>query len=125
MGLRFRQLGAGDGVFAESDAGAVGVQADDVGEWVSSRVRDLGMGGAFVATYRALPVGTALEVEVDLAGPSGPVTMRAEVKWLAEPGRLPAGCDAGMGLAFEQPDVDALLALSDYLAALAGEKAGE
>jgi hypothetical protein len=49
--------------------------------------------------------------------------VRAEVRWLAEPGRLPPGCDAGMGLAFAQLEVDALLALSDYLAGLGGENA--
>ncbi len=102
MRLRFRALGG--------DA-----------EWVSTLARDLGVGGAFVATYRSLPVGTEIEVELDLPGPSGTVPLRAEVRWLAEPGRLPPGCDAGMGLAFAPLDVDALLALSDYLAGLAGE----
>jgi len=90
-------------------------------EWVSTQARDLGLGGAFAATYRSLPVGTELEVEVDLPSPSGTVALRAEVRWLAEPGRLPPGCDAGMGLAFGELDVDALLGLSDYLAGLAGE----
>jgi hypothetical protein len=98
-------------------------------EWVSTQARDLGIGGVFVATYRSLPVGTALEVEVELPGPSGTVNgtvaLTAEVKWLAEPGRLPAGCDAGMGLAFGPLEVDALLALSDYLAALAGDRVME
>ena len=92
-------------------------------EWVPTMARDLGVGGAFVATYRSLPVGTDLEVELDLPGPSGTVRLRAEVRWLAEPGRLPPGCDAGMGLAFAPPEVDALLALSDYLAGLGGENA--
>lgn len=94
-------------------------------EWVSTQARDLGIGGAFVATYRSLPVGTALEVEVDLPGPSGTVSLSAEVRWLAEPGRLPAGCDAGMGLAFGPLEVDALLAVSEYLAELAAERAPE
>jgi hypothetical protein len=92
-------------------------------EWVISLARDLGVGGAFAATYRSLPIGTELEVELDLPGPAGTVPLRAEVRWLAEPGRLPPGCDAGMGLAFAPLEVDALLALTDYLAALAGEKA--
>lgn len=92
-------------------------------EWVSTMARDLGAGGAFVATYRSLPVGTDLEVELELPGPGGTVRLSAEVRWLAEPGRLPPGCDAGMGLAFAQLDVEALLALSDYLAGLAGDKA--
>ena len=114
VGLRFRPLAA------PGKAGA--------GEWTASRVRDLGVGGAFVATFRSLPVGTELEVEVDIPGPGGSpplaVPLRAEVRWLAEPERLPAGCDAGMGLAFAPLDVDALLALSDFLAAVGGEDPG-
>ncbi|HWM88251.1 MAG TPA: PilZ domain-containing protein [Kofleriaceae bacterium] len=110
--LRFRPLST-----AGNDAGGNGEA-----EWVSTQARDIGLGGAFVATYRSLPVGTGLEVEVDLPLPIGGVALRAEVRWLAEPGRLPPGCDAGMGLAFEPLDVDALLALSDYLAGLAREK---
>jgi Tfp pilus assembly protein PilZ len=90
-------------------------------EWVSTQARDLGLGGAFVATYRSLPVGTDLEVEVHLPDQNGTVALRAEVRWLAEPGRLPPGCDAGMGLAFAPLEVDALLALSEYLAGLAGD----
>jgi PilZ domain len=114
VGLRFRPLGnGGDG------------NGDGAAEWVSTQVRDLGVGGAFVATYRSLPVGTALEVEVDLPGSSGPLALRAEVRWLAEPGRLPPGCDAGMGVAFGPLDVDALLALSEYLAGLGRAKPPE
>jgi Tfp pilus assembly protein PilZ len=105
VGLRFRPLGTGD----------------KPAEWVSSPAHDLGVGGAFVATYRALPVGTALEVELDLPGADGPIAMRAEVRWLAEPERLPAGREAGMGLAFGALDAEALLALSDYLAGVARE----
>lgn len=127
VGLRFRQLRTAGGDRGNQagfgGAGGAGSGAEiGVGEWVSSRVRDLGVGGAFVATYRSLPVGTALEVEVDLPGPNGPIAIQAEVRWLAEPGRLPAGCDAGMGLAFAPLEVDALLVLSDYLAGLAAEK---
>ncbi len=88
-------------------------------DWVSSDVRDLGVGGAFVATYRALPIGTALEVEVDLPGSGATLAVRAEVRWLAEPGRQPAGRDAGMGLAFAPLDTDGLLAVSEYLAGAA------
>jgi PilZ domain len=91
-------------------------------EWVSTQTRDFGVGGAFVATYRLLPVGTALEVEVDLPAPSGTVALRAEVRWVAEPGQLPAGCDAGMGLAFGALEADALLAVSEYLAAIAVDR---
>lgn len=89
---------------------------------MASQARDVGVGGAFVATYRSLPVGTPLEVVVDLPGLDAAVTVRAEVRWLAEPGRLPAGCDAGMGLAFSPLDADSLLAVSEYLAGLAREK---
>lgn len=105
MPLRFRLADAGDGA-----------------EWLMGQARDLGVGGAFVATYRALPVGTALEVEVELPAPVGPIATRAEVRWLAEPERLPAGCEAGMGVAFTPLEADALLALSEYLARAARDR---
>jgi Tfp pilus assembly protein PilZ len=109
VALRFRPLsGEGDGADAD---------------WIASQARDVGVGGAFVATYRSLPVGTPIEVVVDLPGPEAEVAVRAEVRWLAEPGRLPAGRDAGMGVAFGPLDAESLLAVSEYLAGLAREKA--
>ena len=118
--LRFRPVAVrGDVGTAGASSGEVGSDLADAGaapEWVSSQVRDLGVGGAFVATYRALPIGTALEVEIDLPGVDAAIAVRAEVRWLAEPGRLPDGCDPGMGLAFGPLDSEGLLAVSEYLA---------
>lgn len=102
---------------------AVSPDGDDEAEWVSTEVRDLGVGGAFVATDRALPIGTALEVEVDLPGGGAALAVRAEVRWLAEPGRQPPARDAGMGLAFARLDTDGLLAVSEYLAGAAKARA--
>jgi uncharacterized protein (TIGR02266 family) len=99
-------------------------EAGDTAEWLMGQARDIGLGGAFVATYRSLPVGTALEVEVDLPAPDGPVAARGEVRWLAEPERLPPGCDAGMGVAFAPLEADALLALSEYLAGAGRDRTG-
>lgn len=108
---------AGAGPHAASPDG------DGAAEWVTTEVRDLGVGGAFVATYRALPIGTALEVEVELPGAGASLALRAEVRWLAEPDRQPPGRGAGMGLAFAPLDTDGLLALSEYLAGAARARA--
>lgn len=122
--------GDGDPVIAADEDGSNGAgsaphapRGDGEAEWVSTEVRDLGVGGAFVATYRALPIGTALEVEVDLPGADQALAVRAEVRWLAEPGRQPPGRAAGMGLAFAPLDSDGLLAVSEYLAGAAGARA--
>jgi Tfp pilus assembly protein PilZ len=131
-GDRAATRGDGDRVIAAEQDGSiragsgphdVSSEGDGDAEWVSTEVRDLGVGGAFVATYRALPIGTTLEVEVDLPGSDATLAVRAEVRWLAEPGRQPPGRDAGMGLAFAPLDTDGLLAVSEYLAGAARARA--
>jgi uncharacterized protein (TIGR02266 family) len=57
---------------------------------------DLSEGGLFVATWRKLPVGATLDVE--LALPDGPVIARGTVRWLRDAGDEGA---PGVGVAFE------------------------
>jgi uncharacterized protein (TIGR02266 family) len=91
-----------------------------VGDAVEAYTHDIGVGGAYIATARPLPVGCSLELEIDVPGPSAPIGLRAEVRWVANADRMLAGREPGMGVKFASLDVEALLALSDFFASLAG-----
>lgn len=82
---------------------------------------DVGVGGAYIATERPAAVGSRLAVEIEVPGPGGPITLDAEVRWVANADRLLAGREPGMGVKFSALDVDALLALSDFFASLSGD----
>lgn len=86
-----------------------------------AHTHDIGVGGAYIATERPAPVGCRLEVEIDVPGPASPIALSAEVRWVANADRLLAGREPGMGVKFAALDVDALLALSDFFASLAGD----
>lgn len=115
MAIRFRRMDAG------------------IEDAIQASTHDIGVGGAFIETDQPLPVGTALDLEIDLgvdgaagaddeAGASSGgdiVALTGEVRWVAEPGRGPAGHPSGMGVKFGPLEVDVLLALSDYFAELA------
>ena len=61
----------------------------------AGRAADVSVGGIFVATYAALPVGCVVEVELTL--PDGPLAVVGTVRWVRErTGELP-----GLGIAFE------------------------
>jgi uncharacterized protein (TIGR02266 family) len=83
---------------------------------VAATTRDIGVGGAFIATDQPCMVGSALDVDIDVPGQTRPISLRAEVRWVTEatPER-----DGGMGVKFASLDVDALLALSDFFAQIA------
>lgn len=88
---------------------------------IVAHTHDIGVGGAYVATDRPAAVGTRLEVEIEVSGPTSPIALAAEVRWVANADRLIAGREPGMGVKFAALDVDALLALSDFFASLAGD----
>lgn len=82
---------------------------------IIATTRDIGVGGAFIATDQPCAVGASLDVDIDVPGQTRPISLRAEVRWVAAAG---AG-EAGMGVKFANLDVDALLALSDFFAQIA------
>ena len=46
--------------------------------------RDISEGGVFVATYNVFPVGTVMELELQMPGTEAPVKVKGEVRWWAE-----------------------------------------
>jgi Tfp pilus assembly protein PilZ len=90
------------------------------GPWVTAFTRDIGVGGAFVETESTEAVGQELELEIEVPGAAGHIALGAEVRWLAVAGEAPANRPPGMGIKFAALDVEALLALSDLFASLAG-----
>ncbi|HUS64440.1 MAG TPA: PilZ domain-containing protein [Kofleriaceae bacterium] len=83
---------------------------------IAATTRDIGVGGAFIATEQPCIVGSALDVDIDVPGQTRPISLRAEVRWVAAAGEAR---ETGMGVKFANLDVDALLALSDFFAQIA------
>lgn len=87
---------------------------------VTATTRDIGVGGAFIATEQPEPVGTALDLEIDVPGATGAIAITGEVRWVTMPGGDGEPREPGMGVKFGALDVDALLALSDFFAHIEG-----
>lgn len=79
--------------------------------WITAETRDIGVGGAFIATTRVQQTGTALTLELTLPTSDQVFTLPAVVKW--------ARADDGMGVQFVGVDVDILLELNDFFSTLA------
>ena len=78
--------------------------------WVTAETRNIGVGGAFIASTEPAPIGTTITVELKLTGSQQTFVLPAVVRWVAE--------DGGMGVQFVGVDVDILLELNDYFASL-------
>lgn len=81
------------------------------GRWVTAETRNIGVGGAFIATAEVQPATTTLTVEIELPTTEQVFTLPAVVRWAAKD---------GMGVQFVGVDVDVLLELNDYFAMLTG-----
>lgn len=79
--------------------------------WVTAETRNIGVGGAFLATPLVQPVGTALTVELSLPTSDQVFALPSVVRWAS---------GEGMGIQFVGVDVDVLLELNDYFATLTG-----
>jgi Tfp pilus assembly protein PilZ len=80
--------------------------------WITAETRNIGVGGAYIATHEVQEIGAALTVELKLPSSDRTFTLPAIVRWASsvEP--------AGMGIQFVGVDVDILLELNDYFATL-------
>ncbi|MGE0549573.1 MAG: PilZ domain-containing protein [Kofleriaceae bacterium] len=84
--------------------------------WVTADTRNIGIGGAFIATPEPPPAGTQLTVEITLPTRDEPFKLGAVVRWVASASST--GGDLGMGVQFVGVDVDILLELNDFFGAL-------
>ena len=95
------------------------------GPWEDAETRNIGVGGAFIATEAPAPVGASIVVELHIPTSERPFGARAIVRW--RQAVAPAAADAhsvdapGMGVEFVEVDIDVLLELNDYFATLSAE----
>jgi hypothetical protein len=95
------------------------------GDWQSAETRNIGVGGAFIATDAPALVGASILVELHIPTSERPFEARAIVRWRQQV--APAAADAhsvdaaGMGIEFVEVDIDVLLELNDYFATLSAE----
>ena len=82
--------------------------------WVTAETRNIGTGGAFIASPLVQPIGTPLTIELALPTTEQVFTLPAVVRWAQ------SGTDGGMGVQFVGVDVDVLLELNDYFATFTG-----
>jgi type IV pilus assembly protein PilZ len=66
------------------------------GDLQKDLVTDLSPGGLFIRTSKPLPIGTEIELEVQVAAEDPPITVRGKVVWL----RSAKGPHEGMGIQF-------------------------
>ncbi len=95
----------------------VGFTAAD-GSARQAHTRNIGVGGAFVVTPAPEPPGTRLTLSVHVPTATEPIQVRGEVRWVAPAGAEPGG----MGVRFDDLDVEALLQLNEYFASLTGRE---
>ena len=82
---------------------------------VQAETRDLGLGGAFIATAAPLPVGAKIELELHLPSVPEPLSIRAEVRWHERKGA------PGMGVKFRGLQVEEVVALDEYVSSLSDD----
>ena len=86
--------------------------------WVTAETRNIGTGGAFIATQLVQPIGSTITVELALPTTEEVFSLPAIVRWAQ------SGGEGGMGVQFVDVDIDVLLELNDYFATLTGVQAG-
>ena len=82
--------------------------------WIAAETRNIGVGGAFIASHVIEPVGTPLTIELTLPTSDQVFTLPAIVRWAS------VDDGGGMGVQFVGVDVDVLLELNDYFSSLTG-----
>lgn len=88
----------------------------DGGDKRGAVTRNIGVGGAFILTEDIEPAGSELSLQLQLPNVDNPIVVECEVRWASDG---PEG-EAGMGVKFNNIDVEALLALNEYFASLTG-----
>lgn len=79
--------------------------------------RNIGVGGAFVVTDSRPPIGSLVELIIEIPDQPRAISLTAEVRWVAEGAE---GTKGGLGARFLDLDVPSRLTLSEYFATLNG-----
>lgn len=82
---------------------------------IDAQSRNIGVGGAFVITESAPPIGTAVEIAIASPATWEPVRVRGVVRWLT-PGTPDE--DPGMGIEFQDLAPRDVVALHDFFVSL-------
>ena len=82
------------------------------GDWINAETKNIGVGGAFIATSQVQAVSQTLTVELRLPTTDQVFVLPAVVRWAAPD---------GMGVQFVGVDVDVLLEMNDFFSSLSIE----
>ena len=82
---------------------------------------NIGVGGAFISTATPDRPGAPVEIELEVPTCDKPLILRGQVRWAQGDGH---GEDAGLGVQFQDLEIDVLLELNDYFASLTGVEFG-
>src|SRR5579871_2554981 len=91
------------------------VEKHETGPELTAFTRNIGIGGAFVVTADPAPPGTELTLALGVPPDGRKVTVKAEVRWIADGDDDPVH---GMGVKFSGLGVEEVTALNDYFASL-------
>jgi len=78
-------------------------------QFFNGMAKNMSSGGVFVATYRSLPAGSRLDLQISL--PDGPLRVAGVVRWRREASN---DVSPGLGIAFEDLDADALARVEQF-----------
>ena len=79
-----------------------------------ARSANIGMGGLFVSTERAVPVGARVGLDLTLPDQGSALSLAGEVRWILQKD----GQTAGVGLRFVDPPVNVTVAIYSLLKGL-------
>lgn len=92
------------------------------GAWIEAETRNIGVGGAYIATTEPARPGATVELELEVPTCDKRLVLKGQVRWQQVDNA--AGEAAGMGVQFQDVDIDVLLELNDYFASLTGVEYG-
>ena len=76
------------------------VEYDRLNALLSDYTQNIGRGGTFIRTDRALEVGTVLSFTIRAPGLGEPIVLRGVVRWVIDAGQAGPDRPSGMGIAF-------------------------
>jgi uncharacterized protein (TIGR02266 family) len=79
---------------------AIDVTLESESNFYMGLTENLSAGGLFIATHTLRPLGTAIDVTLQLPGPGDPVRVRGTVRWIREYSET-SDAGPGMGLRFD------------------------